>query len=421
MFVDSVVIYVRSGKGGDGMVHMHREKYRPRGGPDGGDGGKGGSVIFKVVPTLNTLNRFHFNEKFIAQDGRPGGANNMSGRSADDLMIEVPPGTMIYNEEDAGLLGDLTSPGQELRVAKGGRGGRGNQHFATSRNQLPYTGEKGEPGEEFTLRLELKLIADVGLVGLPNAGKSSLLAALSNAKPKIAAYPFTTLEPALGVVRVDDDNSFVMADIPGLIDGAAEGVGLGFEFLKHLQRTRLLVHVLDGWSEDPFQDFNTINTELALFDERLANLPQIVLLNKMDLPEVEEKFPALKRKLARQKVVLLPVSAVSHSGLQDLVWKIWKTLLENPILPEEELMPVYKATEDPKAFQIEHEEGEEDWYVSGKFIERAANMTIWEQPGSVRRFQKIMAGLGIEKALRKAGIQEGETVHVGEWELVWQD
>jgi len=421
MFIDSVVIFVRSGKGGDGMVHMHREKYRPHGGPDGGDGGRGGSVFFTVVPTINTLNKYHYHEKFIAKDGRPGGANNMSGKSADDLIIEVPPGTLIYNEEDTALLGDLTEPGQQLRVAKGGRGGRGNQHFATSRNQMPYTGEKGEPGEEFNLRLELKLIADVGLVGLPNAGKSSLLAAMSNAKPKIAAYPFTTLEPALGVVRVDDENAFVMADIPGLIEGASEGLGLGFEFLKHLQRTRVLIHVLDGWSENPLEDFQDINSELDLFDERLAHLPQIVVLNKIDLPEVEEKFPDLKKQLARKKIKLLPVSAVSHAGLQELIWAVWKTIKETPLPEKEEVLPLYKAIEDPKAFEIEHAEGDEDWFVSGKFIERAAAMTIWEQPGSVRRFQKIMAGLGIEKALRQAGIIEGQTVHVGEWELVWQD
>ncbi|NLB70962.1 MAG: GTPase ObgE, partial [Chloroflexi bacterium] len=230
MFIDSVLIYVSSGKGGDGMVHMHREKYRPRGGPDGGDGGRGGDVILKVNPTLNTLNRFHYNQKFLAKPGKNGGPSNRTGRSAPDLVLEVPPGTIVYNDETTDLVGDLTDGDQTLVVAKGGRGGRGNQHFATSRNQMPLTAERGEPGEEFVLRLELKLIADVGLVGLPNAGKSSILAATTRATPKIAEYPFTTLEPNLGVVQLDLDNSMVMADIPGLIEGASEGIGLGFDF-----------------------------------------------------------------------------------------------------------------------------------------------------------------------------------------------
>ena len=245
MFIDSVVIEVSSGKGGDGMVHMHREKYRPRGGPDGGDGGRGGDVVLKVNPILNTLNRFHYNQKFAAQAGKNGGPSNRTGRSAEALVIEVPPGTVVFNDETAELLGDLVGAEQTLTVARGGRGGRGNQHFATSRNQMPLTAERGEPGEEFVLRLELKLIADVGLVGLPNAGKSSILAATTNATPKIADYPFTTLEPNLGVAQLDLDTTMVLADIPGLIDGASEGVGLVIDFLRHIQRIRILIPVLD--------------------------------------------------------------------------------------------------------------------------------------------------------------------------------
>ena len=419
MFVDSVVIKVASGKGGDGMVHMHREKYRPHGGPDGGDGGKGGSVIFEVRAGLNTLNKFHYNSEFFAEDGKNGGPSNRSGRSAKDLVVPVPPGTILYNEETMALVGDLTQNGQRLVVAKGGRGGRGNQHFASSRNQMPLTAEKGEPGEEMTLRLELKLIADVGLVGMPNAGKSSILAASTNAKPKIANYPFTTLEPALGVVTLDEDHSLVLADIPGLIEGASEGHGLGFDFLRHLQRTRVLIHVLDGSSENPLQDYETINTELDLFDEHLASLPQVVVLNKMDLPDVAAKYEPLKAAFEQKGIALLDISAVTQYHLKELFWKVAETIANTPVeeaLPE---LPVYQALEDPNAYQIE--KTDDGWVVSGRKIEKAAAMTYWEQPGSVRRFQRLMTALGIEKALREAGIQEGETVIVGEWELEWQD
>ena len=419
MFIDSVVIEVSSGKGGDGMVHMHREKYRPRGGPDGGDGGRGGDVVLKVNPILNTLNRFHYNQKFAAQAGKNGGPSNRTGRSAEALVIEVPPGTVVFNDETAELLGDLVDAEQTLTVARGGRGGRGNQHFATSRNQMPLTAERGEPGEEFALRLELKLIADVGLVGLPNAGKSSILAATTNATPKIADYPFTTLEPNLGVAQLDLDTTMVLADIPGLIEGASEGVGLGFDFLRHIQRTRILIHVLDGLSEDPVEDFHNINSELDMFDERLGALPQIVVLNKMDLPEVAARFEPLRGQLRDAGVELLPVSAVSHLNLKEILWKAWRALQEIPVEPIEETLPVYRSDEDPDAFEIE--QTEEGWVVSGKRIERAAAMTYFDQPGSVRRFQKFLAGIGVDKALRKAGIQEGESVFIGDWELIWQD
>lgn len=419
MFIDSVVLQIASGKGGDGIVHMHREKFRPKGGPDGGDGGKGGDVIFKVNPTMNTLNRFHYNQKFFAKPGKNGGPSNRSGRSAPNLVIEVPPGTIIYDDETAELIGDLVLPGQTLTVLKGGRGGRGNQHFATSRNQMPLTAEKGEPGEEMTVRLELKLIADVGLVGLPNAGKSSILAATTNATPKIAAYPFTTLEPNLGVVQLNLDTTMVMADIPGLIEGASEGVGLGFEFLRHIQRTRILIHVLDGLSEDPYEDFVTISSELDMFEEKLGSLPQIVVLNKMDLPMVAEKFPALEQKFAAEDIELMPISAVTHMNLKELMWKAWNKLQELPVEPVETALPIYRTDEDPDAFEIE--KTDEGYVVTGKRIERAAAMTYFDQPGSVRRFQRFMAGIGVDKALKEAGIEEGETVFIGEWELIWQD
>jgi len=419
MFIDSVVISVASGKGGDGMVHMHREKFRPKGGPDGGDGGRGGDVILKVNKTLNTLNRFHFNQIFAAQAGKNGGPSNRSGRSAKNLVIEVPPGTVVYSDESAELIGDLVEDNQTLVVAKGGRGGRGNQHFATSRNQMPLTAERGEPGEEFTLRLELKLIADIGLVGLPNAGKSSILAATTNATPKIAAYPFTTLEPNLGVVQLNLDTTMVLADIPGLIEGASEGVGLGYEFLRHVQRTRILIHVLDGLSDDPYVDFETINSELDMFDERLGALPQIVVLNKMDLPMVAEKLPTLSKQFADEGVELMPISAVSHLNLKELMWKAWHQLQELPVEAVEQSLPVYRSEEDPDAFEVE--KTNEGYIVTGKRIERAAAMTFFDQPGSVRRFQRFMAGIGVDKALREAGIQEGESVFIGDWELSWQE
>lgn len=421
MFLDSVIINVHSGKGGDGMVHMHREKYRPRGGPDGGDGGRGGSVILEVQATLNTLNKFHYNEEYKAPAGKNGGPSNRSGKAGKDLIIQVPPGTIIYNNETLELLGDLVTSGQRLVVAKGGRGGRGNQHFASSRNQMPLTAEKGEPGEDFAIRLELKLIADVGLVGMPNAGKSSILAATTNARPKVANYPFTTLEPNLGVVELDPEHTMVMADIPGLIEGASEGVGLGFDFLRHVQRTRVLIHVLDGMSEDPAGDYETINNELALFDDRLATLPQVVVLNKIDLPEVQAKYDRLRQVFADENVELFSASAVTHQNMRELMWKTWQVLQDAPIPEAEEEMPVYRALEDPKAFQVFEDEDEEGWRVTGKMIERAAAMTYWEQPGSVRRFQRLMKGLGVDKALREAGIQEGETVHIGEWDLEWVD
>ena len=419
MFVDSVQIKVASGKGGDGMVHMHREKYRPRGGPDGGDGGRGGDVIFEVVPTLNTLSHFRQNENFFAAAGKNGGPSNRSGRSAEDLVIQVPPGTSIYDDDKAELIGDLVLPGQRLTVAKGGRGGRGNQHFATSRNQMPLTAERGEPGQEFSIRLELKLIADVGLVGLPNAGKSSVLAATTNSRPKIADYPFTTLEPNLGVVKLDQESSFVMADIPGLIEGASMGIGLGFDFLRHIQRTRLLIHVLDGLSEDPLEDYQTINAELELFDDLLGKRPQIVVLNKIDLPDVASKYDSLQQEFKNLGAELMPISAVSQYNLKELMWKVFTTLKDLPVEEAEAEMPVYRAEVDPNAFEIE--KTEDGYVVSGARIEKAAAMTYFDQPGSVRRFQKLMAGLGVEKALRAAGIQEGDSVIVGEWELEWQD
>ncbi|NWG33190.1 MAG: GTPase ObgE [Chloroflexi bacterium] len=421
MFTDQVEIYVRSGKGGDGMVHFRREKYVPRGGPDGGDGGKGGDVIFEIKTTLNTLGSFRPKQKFKAEDGARGGPSQMTGRNGKDLTIPVPPGTVIFDADTGELIGDLTEEGQRLVVCKGGRGGRGNQHFATSRNQAPRTAEKGEPYEEKRLRLELKLIADIGLIGVPNAGKSTLLSVLTNARPKIAPYPFTTLEPNLGVAEIDVNATVVLADIPGLIEGASHGAGLGHDFLRHLQRTRVLIHLLDGLSEDPLADYSQINTELSLFDPNLAKKPHVVALNKIDQPEVQEKLPALQKQFKKKQVELMTISALTRTNTRELLLKAYQ-LLQNTPKPEvvEMPMPVYKPKEDPRAFEIVRE-GENEWRITGIAIERAAKMTYWEHDGSLRRFQKVLETLGIKDALRKAGVQDGDTVFIDEFELEWQE
>ncbi|HEX9012360.1 MAG TPA: GTPase ObgE [Anaerolineaceae bacterium] len=418
MFIDEAEITVRSGKGGDGMVHFHREKYVPRGGPDGGDGGRGGDVVLEVSPTLNTLSAFRHVTRYFADGGANGGPNNMSGRSAADLMIPVPPGTIVHTDSGE-LLGDLVERGQRLVVARGGRGGKGNQHYATSRNQVPRIAEKGEPFQELRLKLELKLIADVGIVGVPNAGKSSLLAAVSNARPKIADYPFTTLEPNLGVCELDENTTLVLADIPGLIEGAHEGAGLGYAFLRHIQRTRVLIHLLDGLAEDPLADFTQINSELALFDARLGKKPQVVALNKIDLPDVQARWPEIKAQLEHRGYQPMAVSAATGENIRPLLWKAEEALSQTQEEPPVEELPVYRAEEDPNAFQVERQG--DGWHVTGKAIERAAAMTYWEHEGSVRRFQRLLDRLGIEKALREAGVSEGDTVFIGDFELEWEE
>lgn len=419
MFIDEISIYVQSGKGGDGMVHFLRQKFIARGGPDGGDGGRGGDVILQVNPKLNTLAHFQQNARFIAKDGRNGGSTNMTGRSAEHLIIPVPPGTMVYDAATDELLGDLVEPGQTLTVCKGGRGGRGNQHFASSRNQAPRTAERGEPGQERSLRMELKLIADVGIVGVPNAGKSSLLAAVTNAKPKIANYPFTTLEPNLGVALLDHLNSLVLADIPGLVEGAHMGVGLGDAFLRHIQRTRVLIHLLDGMSEDPLADFSQINSELALFDAGLAKKPQIVVLNKMDQPEVQQRWPKIQKELKKRGYEPFAISALARTDVNPVLWKAVELLQTAPEPTVVGELPVYRPEEDPRTFTVEKTDS--GYVVRGRAIERAAAMTYWEHDGSVRRFQRLMETLGVEEALRKAGVEEGDTVTIGGFELDWQD
>ncbi len=426
MFIDEVTIHVRSGRGGAGVVRFRREKYVPFGGPDGGDGGHGGDVVFQVDPMLNTLAKFRRQQHFHAEDGARGGSKNQTGKSGQDLVVPVPPGTLIFDADADELLGDLTKPDQRLVVCKGGAGGRGNARFATSRNKAPRIAEKGEPPEERTLRLELRLIADVGLVGVPNAGKSTLLAAVTNAKPKIASYPFTTLQPNLGVAELDIDTNLVLADIPGLIEGAHEGVGLGYQFLRHVQRTRVLIHLLDGLSQDPLADFSQINTELALFDPYLAEKPQIVAFNKMDLPSVVENWPQVRDALEGRGYESHAISAVAGTNVRQLLYRAKQILDQLPSESEQgveesesDQMPVYRPESDPRQFSITRTRS--GYRVAGDAIERAAAMTYWEYYQSVDRFQRILSTLGIEKALRKAGIQPGDTVFIGDHELEWME
>ena len=421
MFVDEVEIHVTAGHGGRGALSFRREKFVPRGGPDGGDGGRGGDVILEVKPTLNTLQAFRHTARYAADDGKGGGSNNKYGRSAENLVVLVPPGTVVYDALSGDLLGDLTAPGQQLTVCKGGRGGRGNTHFKNSIHQAPRTAERGEPGEDKRLKLELKLIADIGIIGVPNAGKSTLLSVLTNAQPKVAAYPFTPIEPNLGVARIDDDTTVVLADIPGLIEGAHLGLGLGHDFLRHIQRTRVLIHLLDGLSADPVADYSQINAELALFDPNLAHKAVIVALNKIDQPEVQERLPAIRKEMKKRKVEFMTISALARTNVHELLLKAAAKLADVPPLEEAAApLPVYRPKDDPRDYKVSRE-GTSDWRLSGPGIERAAKMTYFEHEGSLRRFQKLMETLGVDEALRKAGVKEGDTVHVGEFELEWQE
>lgn len=420
---------MRSGKGGDGMVHFRREKFVPRGGPDGGDGGRGGSVILEADPGLNTLYAFRHQSVFQASDGKNGARSNMTGKTADDLTIRVPAGTSIFEDGTGELLGDLIEAGQRLTVARGGRGGKGNARFATSVRQVPKIAEKGEPGEQKNLRLELKLIADVGIIGIPNAGKSTLLAALTNARPKIASYPFTTLEPNLGICELDEETQLILADIPGLIEGAHRGIGIGHDFLRHIQRTRVLIHLLDGLAQDPQLDFAQINSELALFDPALVDKPQVIALNKIDLPEVQERWSEIendiKQRLSQKSspIQAVPevfcISASTGENVKKLIQRVNGVLQEMPVKETLEAVPVYRYEHDPKEFSITRTA--KGWQVRGEAIERAARMTYWEHYQSVRRFQKILESLGIDGSLREAGVQPGDTVMIADFELEWQD
>ncbi|WP_297022796.1 GTPase ObgE [uncultured Dialister sp.] len=413
MFIDRAKIIAVSGAGGDGMVAFRREKYVPRGGPSGGDGGKGGSVIIRANSDLNTLINFRRHRKFAAKAGANGGAKEMFGKAAEDVIVEVPLGTMVYDDKTNELLADLTQNGQEVMVAKGGHGGRGNSHFATSAVRAPTYAEKGEPGEEKNIRLELKVLADVGLLGFPSVGKSSLLRKVSGAKPEVAAYHFTTLNPILGVVSLDYDRSFVMADIPGLIEGASQGTGLGDEFLRHVERTKVLIHVLDAAGSegrDPLNDFHVINNELELYSPLLAKKKQIVAANKTDLIEDPKKLDELRKAIEGEGYQFFPICTLTGEGLKPLLEAAWKILQEEPDVSFEapEKTIVYEVPKDE--FEIEQKDGV--FYVKGKRVEKLVGMTNFEDYVSLRRFDRAWRFMGLDKLLKKQGIKEGDTVNL---------
>ncbi len=421
MFFDEARIEVAAGDGGDGCVSFRREKYVPHGGPDGGHGGKGGDVYLRVNEQLNTLVHFANRGHFKAKDGRNGSGKGQRGRSGQDLYIDVPPGTVVSDGATGQVLGDLTESGQTLLVAQGGRGGRGNQAFKSATRRTPKFAEKGLEGEERTLELELKVIADVGLVGKPNAGKSTLLASVSAARPKIAAYPFTTLQPHLGVVEIDH-RSFVVADIPGLIEGAHEGVGLGIDFLRHIERTRLLVHLLDGASKDPLADLEVINEELALYSEKLQRKPQVIVLNKMDLPSAQDRYDRLQAELDQE---VYAISAITREGVRDLL-RLLADRLE--ALPDEEVeqteeegLFVFRPHKEleKKAFEI-IKEGPAQYRIAGDEIEELVKITDWSSIYAMERFERMMVARGISEAMQEAGVQQGDTVLIGDMELEWQ-
>jgi GTP-binding protein len=419
MFYDTAKVEITSGDGGDGMISFRREKFVPYGGPDGGDGGRGGDVFAITSIHRNSLIAFHNQKHFRAENGKHGTTKSKTGAAGKSIYLEVPLGTIIRNAETGDLLADMTEPGQEVLLLAGGRAGRGNIHFATSRNQAPRTAERGEPGETILIEMELKLIADVGIVGVPNAGKSTLLSVVSAAKPKIANYPFTTLQPNLGVVTLDDYETMVLADIPGLIEGAAEGVGLGHEFLRHVERTRVLIHLLDGASLDPLQDWRMINAELGMYSPKLAAKPQLVVLSKIDLPDAQAWESLVKEAVLAEDLPFTTISAVTGQGVREMLYQV-KAMLDaapppEPLYGDEEV--VIRPEEDAQSFTV-YREGD-GWRVSGQHIERVASMTYFEFDEPLMRFQQILERIGITAALEEAGVQVGDSVFIGDRELEW--
>lgn len=418
MFYDKAKIYVKGGDGGNGIVAFRREKYVPEGGPSGGDGGRGGNVIFRADEGLRTLVDFRYQRHYKADRGEHGMSKGMHGAKGEDMFVRVPVGTVVKEAETGAVLADFISDGQELVLARGGRGGRGNTRFASNTNKAPNHAEMGEPGEDHWLELELKLIADVGLVGYPNVGKSTLISRVSAAKPKIANYHFTTLVPNLGVVRVNEGTSYVMADIPGLIEGAHTGAGLGHEFLRHTERTRLLVHVLDvsgSEGRNPLEDFAVINKELELYNPKLAKRVQVIAANKMDIPGAEENLKLLQDELGQEHEIF-PISAATGEGLDRLIYRVAELLDEvedeDPIVE-----PVDKVTTLDRAPRFTITVEDEVYVISGKEIEKHYAMTNFENEDSVKRFQSIVKRMGIEDALRKEGAKDGDTVRIKELEF----
>ncbi|MFD0694098.1 GTPase ObgE [Paenibacillus sp. GCM10027628] len=427
MFVDKAKIFVKGGDGGDGLVAFRREKYVPEGGPAGGDGGNGGDVIFRVDEGLRTLMDFRYQKHFKADRGEKGRNKSQHGANADDMIVRVPPGTTVVDDDTEEIIADLTRHGQEVVVAKGGRGGRGNIRFATTQNTAPEIAENGEEGQERWVTLEMKVMADVGLVGFPSVGKSTLLSVVSAAKPKIAAYHFTTLTPNLGVVDVGEGRSFVMADLPGLIEGAHEGVGLGHEFLRHVERTRVIVHVVDMAAtdgRDPYEDFLKINEEIKLYNAKLEQRPQIVVANKMDMPEAEDNLVLFKEQLAEdgRELSIYPISAIARDGVQELLYKIADILDSIPDAPEvEEVAEV----EERKVYRFEKRD-EQDFtitrendvfVVESPSIERLIKRTNFSTHDGVVRFARILRKIGIDKELRNRGAVDGQTIRIADFEF----
>ena len=435
MFLDQVTINVKAGKGGDGMVAFRREKYVPDGGPAGGDGGKGGSVILRVDEGLRTLMDFRFNRHFKATPGENGMSKSMHGRGAEDLIVKVPAGTTVRDKESGALLGDLLTHGQELEVAKGGRGGRGNNRFATPRNPAPEVAENGEPGIEREIELELKVLADVGLVGFPSVGKSTILSIVSKARPKIGAYHFTTLVPNLGMVATGDGRSFVMADLPGLIEGASEGVGLGTQFLRHIERTRVILHVIDmsGMEgRDPFEDYLLINKELESHNMRLLERPQIIVANKMDMPDAEENLVEFRKQIEALKedeysdgIQIFPISGVSRFGIEPLLnatADLVDVTPEFPMYQDEEIEEVvqYQFVADEPDFRVTRDD-DATWVLYGAKLEKLFIMTNFDREESVMKFARQLRGMGVDETLREMGAKDGDLVRIKEFVFEFVD
>lgn len=417
-FIDEATIVLAAGSGGDGLVAWRREKYIPKGGPAGGDGGHGGSVYLEATSELSTLVEFRFKRQFAAEPGKAGGTSNKSGRSGEDLIVPVPAGTLVYRsseDEPESFFADLSTPGERLLVAKGGRGGLGNQHFATSTRQAPRFAEKGEPGEKYTVRLELRLLADCGIVGLPNAGKSTLLSVVSAARPKIADYPFTTLEPQLGVVRVSEEESFVMVDVPGLIEGAHAGTGLGDQFLRHVERTRVLIHLLDGAKplDELLADKTVIENELRAWKDDLIRKPTLLVVSKLDLPDARERFEELRVRFDGVR----GISSATGEGVRELIYATARAIAEAPLpqIAAPEPAKIHLRPNEP--FTIRKEEA--TFVIAGERVERLAAMTNFDSDEGLARFEQILAKMGVEKKLREMGAAEGDTVRIGPYEFTY--
>ena len=424
MFTDYAKIIIKSGNGGDGAVTFRREKYVAAGGTDGGDGGKGGDIYFKVDPNANTLIDFRYTKKFKAQNGENGSGGNKYGKSGEDLYIDVPIGTIIRDAETGKIVADLSKDGQVELVLKGGRGGKGNSHFATATRQVPRFAQAGEDGEEKEVILELKLLADVGLLGFPNVGKSTFLSVVTDAKPKIANYHFTTIEPNLGVVKTEKGDSFVIADIPGIIEGASEGIGLGIQFLRHVERTRLLLHVIDVSGvegRNPVQDFHTINEELKKYSEKLSQRKQIIVANKIDIMQDDTGYKELEKLAKEQNIEIFKISGATGQGIKELlnrVSEVLKTLPKEEIVDEEDRV-VYTLNDDSNDFTVRKEDG--IFIIEGKAINRLMGRINIDDNESMYYFEKSLKQLGIEAELKKQGIKEGDTVKVLNWTFEWYE